>query len=122
MIRRRDYLLCGSGAILKACNATVAAGQNQPYWIDISVPHGATNSPSGIYTGSISITADQGSATIPVTLTVWNFELPVQPSELSLWTLWSPRRREYRNDAGASPDAQQSHGLVRCGRETLPPT
>jgi hypothetical protein len=27
---------------------------------------------------------------IPVTLTVWNFELPVQPSELSLWTLWSP--------------------------------
>src|SRR5467141_528517 len=82
--------LCGSGATLKACNATVAAGQNQPYWIDISVPRGATNSPPGIYTGSISITADQGNATIPVTLTVWNFELPAQPSELSLWTLWSP--------------------------------
>jgi len=82
--------LCGSGATLKACNATVAAGQNQPYWIDISVPHGVTNSPSGIYTGSISITADQGNATIPVTLTVWNFELPAQPSELSLWTLWAP--------------------------------
>jgi len=82
--------LCGTGATLKACNATVAAGQNQPYWIDISVPHGVTNSPSGIYTGSISITADQGSATIPVTLTVWNFELPAQPSELSLWTLWPP--------------------------------
>src|SRR5882757_2917544 len=82
--------LCGSGAILKACNATVAAGQNQPYWIDISVPHGATNSPSGIYAGSISITADQGSATIPVTLTVWNFELPAQPSELSVWSLWPP--------------------------------
>src|SRR6266576_2899063 len=82
--------LCGTGATLKACNAAIAAGQNQPYWIDISVPHGVTNSPSGIYTGSISITADQGNATIPVTLTVWNFELPVQPSELSLWTLWSP--------------------------------
>jgi hypothetical protein len=82
--------LCGSGATLKACNASVAAGQNQPYWIDISVPHGATNSPSGIYTGSISITADQGNATIPVTLTVWNFELPAQPSELSVWSLWPP--------------------------------
>jgi len=82
--------LCGTGATLKACNAAIAAGQNQPYWIDISVPHGPTNSPPGIYTGSISITADQGSATIPVTLTVWNFELPAQPSELSLWTLWSP--------------------------------
>lgn len=82
--------LCGTGATLKACNATISAGQNQPYWIDISVPHGATNSLPGTYTGTISITADQGSVTIPVTLTVWNFELPVQPSELSLWTLWPP--------------------------------
>src|SRR5262249_21557982 len=82
--------LCGSSASLKACNATVSSGQNQPYWIDISVPHGASNSPTGTYTGTITITADQGSVTVPVTLTVWNFELPVQPSELSLWTLWSP--------------------------------
>ncbi|MGB4786353.1 MAG: DUF4082 domain-containing protein [Candidatus Acidiferrum sp.] len=85
-----DSPLCGSAAALKACNATISAGQNQPYWIDISVPHGATNSPPGTYTGTISVTADQGSVTIPVTLTVWNFELPVQPSELSLWTLWPP--------------------------------
>src|SRR6266478_3902024 len=82
--------LCGSAATLKACNASVSAGQNQPYWIDISVPRGATNSPPGTYTGSISITSAQGNATIPVTLTVWNFELPVQPSELSLWTGFSP--------------------------------
>jgi hypothetical protein len=82
--------LCGTAATLKACNATISAGQNQPYWIDISVPHGATNSPPGTYTGRISITADQGTVTVPVTLTVWNFELPVQPSELSLWTLSPP--------------------------------
>ena len=82
--------LCGTTATLKACNATVSAGQNQPYWIDISVPRGATNSPAGTYTGTISVSADQGTATIPVSLTVWNFELPTQPSELSLWTLWPP--------------------------------
>ncbi|MGB4785567.1 MAG: hypothetical protein WAQ77_12680, partial [Candidatus Acidiferrum sp.] len=82
--------LCGSAATLKACNATVSTGQNQPYWIDIFVPHGATNSPPGTYTGTISVTADQGTVTIPVTLTVWNFELPVQPSELSVWSLWPP--------------------------------
>jgi len=82
--------LCGSTATLKACNASVSAGQNQPYWIDISVPRGATNSPPGTYTGSISITSAQGNATIPVTLTVWNFELPVQPSELSLFSSWPP--------------------------------
>jgi hypothetical protein len=82
--------LCGSTASLKACNATVDAGENQPYWIDISVPRGATNTPPGTYTGNISLTSDQGNATIPITLTVWNFELPVQPSERSLWTLWAP--------------------------------
>jgi len=82
--------LCGTAATLKACNATISAGQNQPYWIDISVPRGPSNSPPGIYTGTISITAAQGNTTIPVTLTVWNFELPAQPSELSLWSLWPP--------------------------------
>ena len=82
--------LCGTEATLKACNATISEGQNQPYWIDISVPRGPSNSPPGIYTGTISITADQGNATIPVTLTVWNFELPAQPSEFSLWSLWPP--------------------------------
>ena len=80
--------LCSSSATLKACNASVSSGQNQPYWIDISVPHGASNSPTGVYSGSISISSDQGNATVPVSLTVWNFELPMQPSELSLWTLW----------------------------------
>src|SRR5437879_3017897 len=82
--------LCGTAATLKACNASISAGQNQHYWIDISVPRGATNSPPGTYTGTISATADQGTVTIPVTVTVWNFELPAQPSELSLWSLWPP--------------------------------
>jgi Domain of unknown function (DUF4082)/Domain of unknown function (DUF4091)/Abnormal spindle-like microcephaly-assoc'd, ASPM-SPD-2-Hydin/Immunoglobulin I-set domain len=82
--------LCGSSASLKACNASVNAGQNQPYWIDISIPHGASNSPAGTYTGSVTISSSQGTSTIPVSLTVWNFELPMQPSELSLWTLWPP--------------------------------
>lgn len=82
--------LCGSSAPLKACDATIHSGQNQPYWIDISVPRGATNSPSGIYEGAVSITADQGSASVPLKLTVWNFELPLQPTELSIWSLWPP--------------------------------
>jgi len=82
--------LCGTAATLKACNATVNAGQNQPYWIDISIPRGTGNSPPGIYTGTLAITSTQGNATVPVTLTVWNFELPVQPTEKSIWTLWSP--------------------------------
>jgi hypothetical protein len=80
--------LCGSSATLKACNASVSAGLNQPYWIDISIPHGVANSPAGTYTGSVTVSSSQGTSTIPVSLTVWNFELPMQPSELTLWTLW----------------------------------
>jgi len=57
--------LCGTEATLKACNATISEGQNQPYWIDISVPRGPSNSPPGIYTGTISITADQGQCDDP---------------------------------------------------------
>ncbi len=82
--------LCSSSASLKACNATISSGQNQPYWIDISIPHGSTVTPPGTYSGNISVTSDQGSATVPVTVTVWNFELPMQASEATLWTLWSP--------------------------------
>jgi len=82
--------LCQSAAALKACNATISAGQNQPYWIDVSIPRDSTDLPSGNYTGAISVTSDQGRGVIPVTLTVGNFTLPLQPSELSVWSLWPP--------------------------------
>jgi hypothetical protein len=100
--------LCATGAALLACNATINAGQNQPYWIDIAVPRDLTSSPPGTYTGSVSITANQGNAIIPVSLTVWNFELPVQPSELSLWSVFPP--------ATGSTDADitaLAHALMR---------
>jgi hypothetical protein len=97
--------LCGTAAQMKACNATLPADQNQPYWIDIVVPRGLTHTPPGTFTGVISITATEGAIAIPVTLTVWNFELPVQPSELSLWTLWPP--------AAGNTTATLSHALMR---------
>ncbi len=82
--------LCKTPAALKACDASIIEGENQPYWVDISIPHGTTVSPSGTYTGNIQVTSTEGTVTVPVLLTVWNFELPEQPSELSLWTLWPP--------------------------------
>lgn len=85
-----NLALCESKAELKACNATIAAGFNQPYWIDISVREGLANNPPGPYQGKVTITADKGNVTIPLTVTVLNFELPPQPSESSLWTLWDP--------------------------------
>jgi len=75
---------------LKAVPATVAANKNQPFWVDISIPRGASNSPPGAYTGTINVTSTQGNVTVPIRVTVWNFELPMKPSEISEWTLWNP--------------------------------
>jgi hypothetical protein len=81
--------LCESSATLKACNATISAGLNQAYWVDFFIPRGAGNSPAGTYTGTITVKSDQGNKIIPVTLTVWNFELPLVPSEKSLFLYWT---------------------------------
>lgn len=97
--------LCNTAAVLKACDASVSAGQNQPYWIDISVPRSAADCPPGTYTGTVSVTSRQGSGVIPVTLTVWNFELPLQPSELSVFSLWPP--------AAGGTVASLNHALMR---------
>jgi hypothetical protein len=48
------------------------AGVNQPLWVRVRIPKNAS---PGTYTGAITI----GLATVPVTLTVWNFSLPDTP-------------------------------------------
>jgi hypothetical protein len=52
----------------------VAAGQNQPVWLDVYIPADAI---AGTYTGTITVTASQyAPAHIPIALTVWKFTLP----------------------------------------------
>ena len=70
--------LQGNGADLQAVPFSLSAGHNQPIWIDLFIPRGATTSPPGVYTGSIVVTSSQGEITVPVSLTVWNFELPAR--------------------------------------------
>ena len=55
----------------------VFAGQNQPLWIDVHVPKGV---PAGIYRGTVRVSADTGKAELPVTLTVWDIDLPDGPT------------------------------------------
>ena len=94
-----DAALCGNGASLQACNASVAANQNQPFWIDLTIPRGASSYPPGSYTGTITVSSDQASIGLSVTLNLWNFELPLKPSELTHFTFW-------RNSSNPT-DAQQ---------------
>ncbi len=48
-------------------------GQNQPLWLTVRV---AEDKPAGDYTGQITLATDTWTATIPISLHVWNFTLP----------------------------------------------
>lgn len=63
----------------------VRANQAQPIWIEIHVPK---NAKPGDYTGKLTVTAEAQSSEIPVTLHVWNFEVPGQ-RHLSVINWWS---------------------------------
>ena len=56
---------------------SVPAGQNREFWVDLLVPASA---PAGVYSGSFTVTSNQGTASGTISLTVWNFSLPTTPS------------------------------------------
>ena len=52
----------------------VPSGENRVIWVEVLVPQNAT---AGTYTGTVTIaSSDEGEATVPVTLTVYDFSLP----------------------------------------------
>lgn len=63
----------------------VSSGQSRAIWVDVFVPPSAV---AGTYTGTVTVTWDGGgSATVPVTLTVWPFALPSTASLKSAFGL-----------------------------------
>ena len=66
-----------SGAALTAVPFDVEPGNNQPIWVDLLVPRTAE---AGQYSGTYTVTSDQGSFNGPISLTVWNFTMPETPS------------------------------------------
>jgi hypothetical protein len=70
-----------------AASFKVDPNKNQPLWLDLYVPEGT---PPGDYTASIQIHSDQGEATVPLKLHVWNFDLPLKPSLKSVFQSSKP--------------------------------
>jgi hypothetical protein len=81
-----------SGAANSPAQFTVAEGKNQPFWVDIFVPRTAR---PGEYHGSVSVSGQRDTASVQVTLHVWNFELPLRPSFRSAFWIF--------NDAASKP-------------------
>jgi hypothetical protein len=74
-----------TGAALDAVPFNLAANRNQPIWVDVYVPRTV---PAGQYRGTFVVTSDQGQATVALSLTVWNFTLPVKPALKSCFLYW----------------------------------
>ena len=93
-----------TGGTIGGAPFTVAAGQNQPVWVDVSVPRTTT---AGTYTGTYTVTSTQGNATVSLTLKVWNFTLPLQPALHSSFLYWPT------TDGGAG------RGVLQADQELL---
>jgi len=58
----------------------LVAGRNQPIWVSLDIPKEAL---AGAYSGTFAVTQGPSAsvlASVPITLTVWNFALPDTPS------------------------------------------
>ncbi len=77
-----------AGATFDAVPFDLAANKNQPIWVDIYVPR---DTPPGKYQGIYTVTSDRGERKGNIELTVWNFELPLQPTMNSYFNPWQDR-------------------------------
>ena len=75
-----------TGASLQAVPFNVTASNNQPIWVDVFVPRNAV---AGQYTGTYTVTSNQGNFTGSISLTVWHFTLPQKPSLESSFSYWT---------------------------------
>jgi hypothetical protein len=65
------------GVSLDAAQFDIDSGKSQPIWVDIFVPRDTL---AGSYTGSFTVTSDQGTQSGELSLRVWDFDLPLTPS------------------------------------------
>lgn len=71
-------------AILRAVPFDLAPSMNQPIWIDVFVERETL---PGRYSGTVTVTSDEGQAAVSVIVNVWNFELPLRPTLLSAFNV-----------------------------------
>lgn len=63
--------------LLESTSVAVTSGQNQPIWFTIKVPN---TTPPGTYTGTVTVTGDGESISVPLSITVSPVILPTKQS------------------------------------------
>ncbi len=67
---------------------------NHPFYITVKIP---VNTVPGNYTGSIDLNADGWEKNIPVSVHIWNFQLPEEPMVRSAFGIGTEGIRQYHN-------------------------
>ena len=78
---------------LKKGGVNVAAGQNQPLWIQVKAP---ANTPPGVYRGQITVKADGYESSVPLEVEVYGFSLPDTTTCRTLFGLRAGRVWDYQ--------------------------
>jgi hypothetical protein len=78
--------LSGSGAALVAVPFNLNPNVNQGIWVDLLVPRSAV---AGQYSGTFTVSSNQGNTTGTISLTVWNFTLPLKSTLKSTFLYWN---------------------------------
>ena len=78
--------LPASGGSIQAVPFNLGGNSNQPIWVDVFVPRGAA---AGQYNGTFTVSSSQGSTSGTISLQVWNFTLPLQPTLKSSFAYWT---------------------------------
>jgi len=74
------------GATLTAVPFNLLEGQNQPIWVDLLVPR---NAEQGQYSGTYTVTSNEGRFDGGIALTVWNFTMPLKPTLKTSFQFWT---------------------------------
>jgi Domain of unknown function (DUF4091) len=111
-----------SGNRLDAAPFSVSLGSNQVVWVDVYVPR---NTPAGVYQGQYTVSSDQGNSLGEISLRVWDFELPLQPSLNSAFTFWqdgsvaaASELVRHRLMPGNTLQPRQEEALLKLGLNT----
>jgi len=64
---------------------SIKAGENQGFMIDVKIPRSAA---AGVYTGTVTLKFDGQTETVPVSLEVYDFEMPLAPPVRTSYLIW----------------------------------
>ncbi len=78
-----DALLPMNAAIEYSENV-IAKGNNQGIYISVKIPKGQ---PAGVYTGNFILNIDGNKTTVPVEVTVWDYEISDETHSRSTWAV-----------------------------------